>query len=321
MAKFNERLKQLRKNADLSQQDFSKLIGVSKSSINMYERGEREPGIETIGNIADFFNVNVDYLLGKTDTKTSSKVAKSGTLGLGATRNYASHFRRYREDAGMTQEQLASELNLDVRYIIDLESGRCFPQREVIFLFCDYFGITPDFLDGMIFDRAEDGDMDAEYILTRVKSCSHAIAPRKKSEGELIFLDKQKIRLVPLYESVSAGFGTYANDCVVDYIPTVIMSETEAAETIAIKVHGDSMYPKIEDGDTIIVHKQESVDSTSVAVVLLDGEEGLVKKVIYGRDWIELHSFNPMYPPLRFEGAEVLRLRVVGLVKQVLKNI
>lgn len=48
MAKFNERLKLLRRESGLSQQDFAKQLGTSKSSVNMYERGEREPGIETL---------------------------------------------------------------------------------------------------------------------------------------------------------------------------------------------------------------------------------------------------------------------------------
>ena len=68
-------------------------------------------------------------------------------------------------------------------------------------------------------------------------------------------------------------------------------------------------------------NKQTSVDSGSVAVVLLDGDEGLVKKVFYGADWIELHSINPMYPPVRFDGPDVMRIQVVGLVKKVIKEI
>ena len=67
MTKFSERLRQLRTARDMSQMDFAKIIGMSKSSINMYERGEREPGLETLEKIADFFNVDMDYLLGKTD--------------------------------------------------------------------------------------------------------------------------------------------------------------------------------------------------------------------------------------------------------------
>lgn len=61
MAKFNERLKLLRRESGLSQQDFAKQLGTSKSSVNMYERGEREPGIETLEAIADYFNVDMDH--------------------------------------------------------------------------------------------------------------------------------------------------------------------------------------------------------------------------------------------------------------------
>ena len=81
------------------------------------------------------------------------------------------------------------------------------------------------------------------------------------------------------------------------------------------------MFPKIENGDIIQVHRQTSVDSGSIAVVLIDGEDGVVKRVEYGNDWIELHSINPMYPVRRFEGADVLRLRVVGLVKKIIKDV
>ena len=70
MAKFNERLKLLRREAGLSQQDFAKQLGTSKSSINMYERGERQPNFETLELIADYFNVDIDYLLGRTDKTT-----------------------------------------------------------------------------------------------------------------------------------------------------------------------------------------------------------------------------------------------------------
>lgn len=68
MAKFSDRLRLLRNENGLSQLELSKQLGcVSKSSVNMYERGEREPSIETLEAIADYFNVDMDYLLGKTE--------------------------------------------------------------------------------------------------------------------------------------------------------------------------------------------------------------------------------------------------------------
>ena len=65
MSRFSERLKLLRGKALISQQFLADIIGISKSSINMYERGEREPSLETLEAIADYFNVDTDYLLGR----------------------------------------------------------------------------------------------------------------------------------------------------------------------------------------------------------------------------------------------------------------
>ena len=127
------------------------------------------------------------------------------------------------------------------------------------------------------------------------------------------------IYMIPVFDSVSAGFGALAEDYIVDYMPAEIRCGSEAGNYIYINVKGDSMSPLIDDGSRILVHKQESVDSGSVAVVLVDGEEALVKKVNYGKTWIELISINPYYPPRRFENEEVLRLRVLGLVKGIFK--
>lgn len=77
MGTFGERLKGLRNERGISQNELSKYIGVSKSSVNMYERGEREPGFETLEAIADFFNINMDYLLGR-GSRISSNTSEIG---------------------------------------------------------------------------------------------------------------------------------------------------------------------------------------------------------------------------------------------------
>ncbi len=66
MSKFHLRLRELRNSRKLSQQELADYLKISKSSVNMYERGEREPGLDTLEEIADFFNVDMDYLTGKT---------------------------------------------------------------------------------------------------------------------------------------------------------------------------------------------------------------------------------------------------------------
>ena len=74
MATFSERLKSLRSEKGWSQQRLADELKLSKSSVNMYERGEREPGFETMEAIADTFNVDMDYLYGRTDVKIAEPI-------------------------------------------------------------------------------------------------------------------------------------------------------------------------------------------------------------------------------------------------------
>ena len=134
-------------------------------------------------------------------------------------------------------------------------------------------------------------------------------------------LPNQNIFMRPLYDSVAAGFGVPAVNQIVSYIPTFINNVTEKDKYIWVRVEGDSMAPKIENGDKILIRLQESLDSGQIGVALIDGEDAVVKKINYGNNWIELESFNPYYPPRRFEGADVQQIRIVGLVREVSKEI
>lgn len=64
MSTFSNTLRALRKDHKVTQEELAKAVGVSKSSINMYERGEREPGIETLNKIAKYFHISMNILLG-----------------------------------------------------------------------------------------------------------------------------------------------------------------------------------------------------------------------------------------------------------------
>lgn len=64
MAKFATRLRDLRRQHKETQQELAAVLGISKSSVNMYERGEREPGFGILERLADHYNVSIDYLMG-----------------------------------------------------------------------------------------------------------------------------------------------------------------------------------------------------------------------------------------------------------------
>jgi len=65
MTTFGERIKTLRLSRGYTQQDLADILGTAKSTISMYENDNRNPDFETLEAIADLFNVNMDYLLGR----------------------------------------------------------------------------------------------------------------------------------------------------------------------------------------------------------------------------------------------------------------
>lgn len=72
--KFGDNLKKLRTEMGITQTELAKVIGVKPSTVGMYETGDRQPNFEIEEKIADFFNVSLDYLRGKTDKKAPDNV-------------------------------------------------------------------------------------------------------------------------------------------------------------------------------------------------------------------------------------------------------
>lgn len=173
------------------------------------------------------------------------------------------------------------------------------PRDATLLKIAQYFKVTVD-------DLIQDNDTEAQtQNMSNVDS----------------FVDRSKIYMIPLYENASAGFGALAVDNIADYIPLVFESKHEANNTICVKVQGDSMFPKIENGDIVQVVKQDSAESGQIVVALINNEEAVVKKIIIGNSWLELHSINPMYMPLRFNEKELHRIQVLGVVKKIIKSV
>lgn len=70
MGNFHFVLKSLRTEKGLTQDELSKILKISRSTVGMYENGSREPDYETLEAIADYFNVDIDFLLGRTNKTT-----------------------------------------------------------------------------------------------------------------------------------------------------------------------------------------------------------------------------------------------------------
>lgn len=196
------------------------------------------------------------------------------------------NIKRLRAESGLTQDRLGELVGVTGKAVCSWELGLKTPRMPVIERLADLFGVSKT-------EIIEDAKSPPVSPITRV----------------------------PILGRVAAGSGCLADDNLDGYenVPTDILSTEE--EYILLNVKGDSMSPKIEEGDRLLIQLQPSVDSGSYAVVLIDDEDGVVKKVCYSKNRIELISENPYYPPRIFENSEVTRVRVVGLVKYIFRKV
>lgn len=160
-----------------------------------------------------------------------------------------------------------------------------------------------------------------EKIALLCKTTPAYIMGWEDNVSTVIPLETSNVYMRPIYDSAAAGFNVLAQNTIIGYDPTYISAASEQENYIWVNVVGDSMSPLIDDGSRILVKKQESVDNGQIAVALIDGEEAVVKRVKYGDNWLELISINPYYPPRRFENGDMNRVKILGLVKSVSKEL
>lgn len=126
---------------------------------------------------------------------------------------------------------------------------------------------------------------------------------------------------IPVLGTVKAGYSYLAQENIIDYIAFKV-DGTDKENYYALNIVGDSMEPLFDDGDTVIVHKQDDFENGDNCVVLINGEEATVKKVYKGNTGLELKAINPYYPPRIFTKEEIkdLPVKVIGVVEKSIRN-
>lgn len=191
--------------------------------------------------------------------------------------------KKLRDEFNYTQQDLADKLNSSKSVIGLYESETRKPSLEVLVKLSEIFNCSID------------------YILCKT-DVRNAIV---------------HIARIPVLGTVKAGYDWLAEENVVDYI-TLKEELPNMEEYYALRVTGDSMLPLLSDGDLVIVHNQNDVESGQTAVVLINGEEATVKKVVKTTEGIELHSMNPYYPVKKFtlEDMKNIPVKIIGRVKE-----
>ncbi len=143
-------------------------------------------------------------------------------------------------------------------------------------------------------------------------------APVTAPVGDLITL-----RVVASVKAGYDGLMTEEYFSEQEQVPVSMLKGYPASECRLYTVRGDSMFPRILDGDKIIVHVQESVDSGDTAIIIVNGDEGTVKRVEYrpNEDWLDLIPANPEYQRKHIEGADLEQCHVYGKVIGLLRTL
>lgn len=169
--------------------------------------------------------------------------------------------------------------------------------------------------------KVEKGEVDISE--SKIKAFAQAL---NVTPLYLLGIEEKQVTLIPIpvIASVSAGFDHLAVIDGEDFelLPSSELHGYSASELRIFKVKGDSMYPRILDGDKVLVHIQPSVDSGDTAVVVYNGEEATIKKVRYasGEDWMELIPANPEYQTKRIEGKDLEHCHVVGKIIKLIRD-
>lgn len=197
-----------------------------------------------------------------------------------------------RKKLGWTQEELADKMGYKSKSSINkIELGLNDIPQSKIKKFAEVLGVTPAFLMGW----EETADNTSHHSVTA----------------------KRGIK-IPVLGNVAAGIPLEAITDVDDYEE---ISEAMAAggEYVALRIHGDSMEPRMQEGDVVIVRVQDTIESGETAIVMVNGDEATCKRVKITPDGIMLISNNPDYEPMFYSKKQVeeLPVRIFGKVVEL----
>ena len=194
----------------------------------------------------------------------------------------------------MSQQELASRLSVGQTTISAWERGTREPDHQSLSALADIFGVSTD------------------YILGRDESALEAILG-KPSPGAV---------RIPVLGRVAAGTPLYTAEEIIDWeeIPEAM---AQGHEFFALKIRGRSMEPHICDNDVVIVRRQSTCDSGSIAIVLVNGDEATCKRVKFTPQGISLISSNPEFEPMFYTQKEVseLPVEILGVVVELRRTL
>lgn len=162
-----------------------------------------------------------------------------------------------------------------------------------------------------------DGDVKKAYQIQQA-------VDKDVLQNNASYIPSERVVSIRFLGSVAAGYNQIAND---EHeflnVPEDWLGRRRPDDFFALRVKGDSMYPKYCNGDEILcLHNESPAESGQVYVVLYGDEEATLKKIECppNEDYIDLVPINPMFPPKRIEGADIDQFRILGRVVRLIRT-
>ena len=202
--------------------------------------------------------------------------------------NFAALLKASRKNAGFSQTELAARLGVTQQAVGKWESGRSSPDPATVARIAELLGTTTDHLLGL-----------------------HTPGPETSAAAARFFGGYQE-SLIPVIGTVRAGYGALAFE--EDYGKEYARVK-DPGNYFYLVVKGDSMEPRIQDGDLALVHRQSTLENGDLGVFIYgDDGEGTLKKYIQRGNSIILQPFNSSYEDLVIKGGELDHLYIAGKV-------
>lgn len=124
--------------------------------------------------------------------------------------------------------------------------------------------------------------------------------------------------IIPVLGRVAAGIPMTAAEYIID-TEEISKAMANDGEYFGLQVKGDSMEPKISNGDVVIVRKQSDADDGDLVIALVNGDDAVVKRLKKYKDGIALISTNPAYEPMYYSNDEIESkpVEIIGKVKEL----
>lgn len=200
-------------------------------------------------------------------------------------------FEELLEEQGLTAYKVAKMTGISTATLTSWKQGKYVPKPDKMQKIADCLGVRLDYLMGQSSYKT---DLDM---------------------ANAVSADRKKGVKVPVLGGVAAGIPIEMIEDVVDW-EEITPDIAKTGTFFGLKVKGDSMSPRIAEGDTLIVRQQDDAESNNIVIVTINGDSATCKRLVKRESGISLISFNPMYAPMEFTNEEIAKkpVRIIGKV-------